>query len=244
VLHEATEGRFATFAPPLIDVVRNIVGQQVQERCHVGGVEGGIVALNEGDGLLTHRRYPTEITGGAMIPQALRHADTRRACSFFRGPLDIFAHQGPGYHGAPCYFRRVSPMREQTVALIQRYYAAFNTADMAAFLDLLTDDVAHDINQGRRESGKAAFGRFMQHMNRCYREQLVDLVVMASDNGQRAAAEFTVLGEYLVSDEGLPAAAGQAYRLPAGAFFEVRDGRVARVTNYYNLQHWIVQVGG
>ena len=135
-------------------------------------------------------------------------------------------------------------MRESAVVLIQRYYAGFNAGDMAALLALLTDDVAHDINQGKREIGKAAFGRFMQHMNRCYREQLADLVVMASEDGCRAAAEFTVLGKYLVTDEGLPAAAGQSYRLRAGAFFDLRDGQVARVTNYYNLPDWIAQVGG
>jgi len=133
-------------------------------------------------------------------------------------------------------------MRDQTLALVKRYYAAFNAGDMEAFLALLTEDVAHDINQGRREVGREAFAMFMQHMNRCYREQLVDMVVMASDDGARAAAEFTVLGEYLVTDEGLPPARGQTYRLPAGAFFDIRDGKVARVTNYYNLQDWIAQV--
>ena len=135
-------------------------------------------------------------------------------------------------------------MREKSVALVQRYYAAFNAGDMVGFLSLLTDDVAHDINQGKRETGKAAFADFMQHMNRCYREQLVDLVVMASEDGTRAAAEFTVLGTYLSTDEGLPPASGQTYRLPAGAFFDIRDGRVARVSNYYNLPDWIAQVGG
>lgn len=135
-------------------------------------------------------------------------------------------------------------MREQTVDLIRRYYAAFNAGDLPAFLALLTDDVAHDINQGRRETGKDAFAVFMQHMNRCYREQLVDFAIMANDTGDRAAAEFVVLGEYLASDEGLPAATGQRYRLPAGAFFAVREGKVARVTNYYNLPDWIAQVGG
>ena len=32
--------------------------------------------------------------------------------------------------------------------------------------------------------------------------------------------------------------------LPGGAFFDVRDGKIARVTNYYNLDDWIAQVGG
>ncbi|HMM77833.1 MAG TPA: ketosteroid isomerase-related protein [Gammaproteobacteria bacterium] len=134
-------------------------------------------------------------------------------------------------------------MREQTIDLIRRYYAAFNAGDMAAFLALLTDDVAHDINQGKREIGKDAFAKFMQHMNRCYRERLVDFTIMANDAGDRAAAEFVVLGEYLTTDEGLPEAKGQAYRLPAGAFFTLREGKIARVTNYYNLPDWIAQVG-
>lgn len=135
-------------------------------------------------------------------------------------------------------------MREQTLTLIERYYAAFNAGDMETFLDLLSDDVVHDINQGESETGKTAFADFMQHMNRCYRERLEDIVVMANDDGTRAAAEFVVNGEYLATDEGLPEARGQRYRLPAGAFFELRDGRVARVTNYYNLPNWVDQVGG
>ena len=113
---------------------------------------------------------------------------------------------------------------------------------MDTFLALLTDDVIHDINQGQRETGKAAFRAFMDRMNRNYKEQLVDMVIMTSEDGKRAAAEFVVLGEYLVTDEGLPEAKGQKYRLPAGAFFDIRDGKVARITNYYNLEDWIAQV--
>ena len=135
-------------------------------------------------------------------------------------------------------------MRTQALELIQRYYAAFNAGDMPAFLSLLSDEIEHDINQGKRETGRAAFAAFMQHMNRCYRERLVDIVLMANEEGTRAAAEFTVLGEYLVTDEGLPPANGQTYRLPAGAFFQIEGGRIKRISNYYNLQDWVAQVGG
>ena len=131
---------------------------------------------------------------------------------------------------------------QQAKQLIETYYQAFNNGDMDTFLSLLTDDVVHDINQGDREQGKAAFTQFMQKMNRHYREQLENIVVMANQDGSRAAAEFVVLGEYLSTDEGLPEAKGQTYRLPAGAFFDIRDGKVARVTNYYNLGDWIEQV--
>lgn len=133
-------------------------------------------------------------------------------------------------------------MHQDSQKLIHDYYAAFNAGNMDTFLGLLTDDVIHDINQGQRETGKAAFRAFMDRMNRNYREELVDMVIMTSEDGKRAAAEFVVLGEYLVTDEGLPEAKGQKYRLPAGAFFDIRDGKVARITNYYNLEDWIAQV--
>ena len=129
------------------------------------------------------------------------------------------------------------------IETIRAYYDAFNRQDMDAFLALLTDDVVHDINQGERQVGKQVFATFMQHMNRCYKENLTDMVIMASEDGKRASAEFVVNGEYLATDEGLPEANGQTYVLPAGAFFELKDGKVARVTNYYNLNDWIVQVG-
>lgn len=130
----------------------------------------------------------------------------------------------------------------QSADLIAAYYAAFNAGDMDRFLSLLTEDVAHDINQGERQIGKPAFAAFMAHMNRCYRERLTDIVIMTSADGKRAAAEFIVNGEYLATDEGLPEAKGQTYRLPAGAFFDIRDGKVSRVTNYYSLTDWIAQV--
>src|SRR5262245_30815385 len=114
----------------------------------------------------------------------------------------------------------------QAQQLIQHYYAAFNAQDMDTFLSLLTDDIVHDVNQGEREIGRDAFAAFMRRMNASYREQIVDITVMVSADGKRAAAEFTVLGKYLKTDAGLPPARGQQYRLPAGAFFDVRDGKV------------------
>jgi len=131
---------------------------------------------------------------------------------------------------------------QTTIQLINDYYSAFNTGDMQSFLNLLTDDVIHDINQGDREIGKPAFAKFMQAMNIHYKEQLVDMVIMSNEAGTRAAAEFVVLGEYLQTDDGLPEANGQTYRLPAGAFFEIHDNKVARISNYYNLEDWIAQV--
>ena len=134
--------------------------------------------------------------------------------------------------------------RARAIETLENYYGAFNRGDAEAMLACLTDDVAHDINQGGRQTGKQAFRSFLAHMDRTYAEQLADIVLMANEDGTRAAAEFIVHGKYLADDEGLPPATGQTYVLPAGAFFDLRDGRIARVSVYYNLADWIAQVGG
>jgi hypothetical protein len=40
----------------------------------------------------------------------------------------------------------------------------------------------------------------------------------------------------------MPPAHGQKYTLPAGAFFTLRDDKIARVSNFYNLPDWLAQV--
>jgi steroid delta-isomerase-like uncharacterized protein len=132
--------------------------------------------------------------------------------------------------------------RAAAIDLIQRYFRAFNEGDRPAFFALLAEDVVHDLNQGGTETGLSAFRAFMERMDRCYAEQIGDLVIMADESGTRAAAEFTVRGQYLAQDEGLPPAHGQTYLLPAGAFFTLREERVARVSMYYNLPEWLRQV--
>jgi steroid delta-isomerase-like uncharacterized protein len=134
--------------------------------------------------------------------------------------------------------------RTDTLALLDRYYAAFAARDPEGMLACLTEDVTHDINEGATQVGKNAFRAFLGHMDTSYGETLEGMVLMASDDGSRGAAEFVVHGTYLETDPGLPEAKGQTYVLPAGAFFAIESGLIARVTVYYNLADWIRQVGG
>lgn len=129
-----------------------------------------------------------------------------------------------------------------TTELVSRYYAAFNAKDWAAMAGCVAEDISHFVNEGDKRGGRAAFAQFIAHMDDCYDELLTDIVVMPSADGSRAAAEFVVNGIYKKTDAGLPEAHGQTYRLPAGAFFDVKDGAITRVTTYYNLQEWIRQV--
>ena len=125
---------------------------------------------------------------------------------------------------------------------IQAYYDAFNAGNIAGMVACLHDDFAHHVNEGATRLGKQAFADFCAHMSETYKELLTDLVVYGSEDGTRGAAEFTVNGTYLKTDPGLPEARGQTYVLPAGGFFSLKDGKITRVTTYYNLQDWIAQV--
>lgn len=131
---------------------------------------------------------------------------------------------------------------QNSIALIRRYYEAFNRQDRAGMLECLSGDIRHHVNEGEVRTGKDAFSTFLAHMDRCYAERLTDMVIMATEDEKRAAAEFVVNGRYLQTDEGLPEAKGQTYVLPAGAFFDIEGGLITRVTTFYNLKHWLAQV--
>lgn len=133
-------------------------------------------------------------------------------------------------------------MTEATRDLITRYYAAFNAGNGQGMLDCVSADVEHRVNEGGVRHGKILFAEFCGHMGVSYREDLKDIVIFVNEDGSRAAAEFVVHGTYLKTDPGLPEAHGQTYILPAGSFFDVKGGKITRVTTFYNLNDWIRQV--
>lgn len=126
--------------------------------------------------------------------------------------------------------------------IVKAYYEAFNQKNYQGMLDLLSEDFRHDANQGSSNSGLDYFKGFLEHMEHCYDEQLKDMVFMSEPTGEHVAVEFVVHGKYLNTDGDLPAASGQTYVLPAGAFLAVANGKITRVTTYYNLENWLEQI--
>ena len=125
---------------------------------------------------------------------------------------------------------------------VQSYYAHFNNKNWPGMLDLLHPEIKHEANQGDTRVGKELFTEFLAHMERCYDERLTDMVFFSEPKNERVAVEFVVNGTYISTDSDLPEAKGQKYVLPAGAFLEVKDGKIARVTTYYNLPLWMKMV--
>lgn len=127
----------------------------------------------------------------------------------------------------------------ETRRLIEAYFDAMDAGDWSAMLDLLHPDVVHDINEGGREVGRAAFNRFLDRMACDCREEVGEVEIMVSPSGHRAAAEFIVRGAYLAPVEGPVSTTGHHYEFALGAFFEVEKGLISRVTTYCNVAAWL-----
>ena len=68
-------------------------------------------------------------------------------------------------------------------SVLDQYYQAFNSGNYEGMLALLSEDVVHEPSQGEPRKGKALFREFLQHMERCYKEQVLDPVILVSADG-------------------------------------------------------------
>ena len=107
-------------------------------------------------------------------------------------------------------------------------------------------DPIHDLGIGRPRLEKIWKKQLKDmgptNVDEFYDEHLTDIVIMVSVDEKRAAAEFICNGTYKSTCVGLPQARGQKYKLPVGCFFEIKNDKIARVTNYYNMNDWLAQV--
>ena len=122
--------------------------------------------------------------------------------------------------------------------IVQQYYSYFNQQNWKGMLTLVDTEVRHEPNQGEVRKGIVKFTDFLQQMDEAYQEELTDMTFFTEPSGKRIAVEFTVNGIYKKAEEGFPPACNQKYVLPAAAFLEVNEGKITRVTTYYNLPLW------
>jgi steroid delta-isomerase-like uncharacterized protein len=133
--------------------------------------------------------------------------------------------------------------RQRAVETLKRLFVALNAGDRDATLACLAPEVAFDTFEGVREIGREAVRRVLAERGSVYRESMRDLVLMTEDSGRRGAAEFTLRGIYQGQAQGMPAASGQAFSVPGGAFFDIEDnGLVARASFVLNAAELVRQL--
>ena len=116
---------------------------------------------------------------------------------------------------------------KKSTTLITRFLDALNAADIEAVLACLHEDIVQEVGD-ERQFGRDAFRFHLGARARRFDEQIGDIVVMASADGTRAAAEFTRRGRLKMA--GATGDAGDHYSVAAGMFFAIEDGVIVRIT--------------
>lgn len=127
----------------------------------------------------------------------------------------------------------------ETKAIVEKYYQNFNDKNYSEMLNALSENIIHEVNQGKERHGKPLFSEFLKHMDVCYDENLTHITLYQTKDPNKIAAEFIVNGTYKKTDSDLPEAKNQKYSLPAAAFFTLNNDKIEKIVTYYNLPKWI-----
>ncbi len=126
--------------------------------------------------------------------------------------------------------------------LITAYYQAIESQHLDKFMDLLSDKVVHDINEGETEIGKDKFKTFMMDQFSHGKIKIKDLIILTSSDGQYAMSRFICSGTYDKSIAGYPKAHGQKWEIPVVSYFKIENNKISQVAVYYNLKNWVNQL--
>lgn len=132
---------------------------------------------------------------------------------------------------------------QQTIELVNTYYNALNNKNMNQFFAIITPNVIHDINQGGSEQGIGKFKLFMQQSNNSFDEKLSHIIIMVSNDGNYATGQWIDHGTYYRDFPGMGLKAkNQKYILRGANIFEITNGKISRVTTYFNEAEFMTQV--
>lgn len=126
--------------------------------------------------------------------------------------------------------------------IIENYYTAVKAQDLPKFLNLLSDNVVHEINQGDTETGKALFKTFMENQFSSGKINIKDLIILTSPDGKYATSRFICSGTYTKTAKGYPPAKNQHWEIPVVSFFQIHDGKISHVAVYFNDKEYLKQL--
>lgn len=130
-------------------------------------------------------------------------------------------------------------------AVVDRFYAAYNSYDMNATLPQFDRDVVTVEPAGGEIRGIDAFAGYLGVFGRAVPDAKLN-VVRAVESGDMVAIEGTFTGTHtgpLASPQGEIPPTGRAFVLPYMELFEVRGGRIVSHHIYYDQMSFLGQLG-
>ena len=126
--------------------------------------------------------------------------------------------------------------------LFDKLEAAWTARDLNAFFDLYTDDcIYEDKALGVVNHGKEALRKFYGTVLEMTPDFHAHYTNHAT-NETYGAAECIIGGTWSGELEGVDAT-GKTFTLPAVSCVEIRDGKIARQTDYWNYKSMMEQLG-
>lgn len=126
--------------------------------------------------------------------------------------------------------------------LIQTYYREFNKRDVTGLLKTLHPAVIHTSFAGNTEIGLEAFQKYILGVFDCVKETVSNVIILNSDDGKYAAAQVVCDGVYIKTAYNYPLARNQKYSVACHSFFEIKDGLIYKLSNYFNEKDWLAQI--
>ena len=133
-------------------------------------------------------------------------------------------------------------MSTDVKALVLDWTDAFNRHDPDAYASFMAEDcVFTNVGTGERVVGRAAQRADLAKLLAAWsdlRGETVNLLVA----GDSYAKEWVMTGVHTGDMPGLPAT-GRNFRIVGAGVGQVRDGKIASATEYWNLADFLSQVG-
>lgn len=125
---------------------------------------------------------------------------------------------------------------------VSTWLAALNAHEPDAAADCFTaDGVFVNLGTGEKHEGREAIRSSHASLFAAWSEIVVEKGPYLID-GDRYADEWTMSGVHTGDEPGLPATM-KPFRITGAGVGDVRDGRIARASVYWNMAEFLVQVG-
>jgi steroid delta-isomerase-like uncharacterized protein len=126
--------------------------------------------------------------------------------------------------------------------MLQDWAAAWSSHDIEKLLSLCTDDcVYEDVTMGAVNRGKAAVRQFADVVFAAFPDFKIELT-SGFLAGDWAGAEWTMSGTHKGDLPAMPAS-GKGFSLRGSTIYELRDGKIKRNSDYWDMVTFLKQIG-
>jgi steroid delta-isomerase-like uncharacterized protein len=136
--------------------------------------------------------------------------------------------------------------QEDDIAVVRSLFERFNEGDLDGAAALVTDDFElSDLAAGRTFHGPAGLREWLDLFRTALPDARTEVVNVLADGG-RVASEHIGRGTHdgpFVTPAGSIPPTGRSVELRIGEFYELRDGRIARLSAYYDSATMLRQLG-